>query len=315
MDFKLDDWVRHPKFGDGQIMADLGNKYRIQFVNCGERLILKSAIDSAGQPPHAGFRFATLKASKTSQRKASSVAAPSFDHLVKRFLDVFKAGFDSESFQPRERTDKLEAAGLLHATLGKQQLRELLAAGDFQEVTLRISRVVQRTKMMFRQEIIKLNAALKLEHFQQQFGEALWEVLYGDAEPEARFNAFTQVLANGGAANWPAATYFQFLESNGERMFMKPHVTQKMAKSLNVALNYKPEPNWLTYCKLQELAKRVDEELRTRGLKPWSGIDVQGFIWAAIKIEEDKYGGDEQHASRRSKTPPFVRKGGTEHPF
>src|ERR1019366_4110889 len=102
MDFKLDDWVRHPKFGDGQIMADLGNKYRIQFVNCGERQILKSAIDSAGQPPHAGFRFATPKASKTSQRKASSVAAPSFDHLVKRFLDVFKAGFDSESFQPRE---------------------------------------------------------------------------------------------------------------------------------------------------------------------------------------------------------------------
>ena len=72
-------------------------------------------------------------------------------------------------------------------------------------------------------------------------------------------------------------------------MFMKPAVMKSMSESLNIVLNYRPEPNWLTYCKMQELAKRVDQELRVRGLNPRSGIDVQGFIWASIRIEEGMY--------------------------
>jgi hypothetical protein len=38
------------------------------------------------------------------------------------------------------------------------------------------------------------------------------------------------------------------------------------------------------------LADRVDVELRNRGLNPRSRIDMQGFIWASIQIEEGKYG-------------------------
>jgi hypothetical protein len=61
-------------------------------------------------------------------------------------------------------------------------------------------------------------------------------------------------------------------------------------ESLQISLNYKAEPNWLTYCKLQELADRVELELRNQGLNPRSRIDVQGFIWASISIEDGKYG-------------------------
>jgi hypothetical protein len=34
----------------------------------------------------------------------------------------------------------------------------------------------------------------------------------------------------------------------------------------------------------------VELELQNRKLTPHSRIDVQGFIWAAIAIEDDKYG-------------------------
>jgi len=71
---------------------------------------------------------------------------------------------------------------------------------------------------------------------------------------------------------------------------MKPSIMKRMAESLQISLNYKAEPNWLAYSKLQELADRVYLELQNRGLKPHSRIDVQGFIWAAIGIEDDKYG-------------------------
>jgi len=67
---------------------------------------------------------------------------------------------------------------------------------------------------------------------------------------------------------------------------------RRMAESLQISLSYKVEPNWLTYSKLQELADRVEVELQNRGLKPHSRIDVQGFIWASIGIEEGKYGND-----------------------
>jgi len=72
-------------------------------------------------------------------------------------------------------------------------------------------------------------------------------------------------------------------------MFMKPSAMRSMADSLKIVLNYKAQPNWLRYLKLQELANRVDLELRSRNLNPRSGVDVQGFIWTSIQIEKGNY--------------------------
>ena len=81
-----------------------------------------------------------------------------------------------------------------------------------------------------------------------------------------RFSKFCDLLSEMGANNWTIATYYQFLASDGKWMFMKPSIMKRMADSLKVALNYKAEPNWLTYSKLQELADRVELELHNRGL-------------------------------------------------
>jgi hypothetical protein len=296
MNFKVDDWVRHPTYGDGQVSEDRGDKYLIQFVTQGERLMLKQAIESAGQPPYSGFSFGKRKPSGTPQFKVVRVKrepAPDFTHLVKRFLDVFEGGFEAESFDRRERQYKERAAGRLRGSLGRQQLDDLLYNEQFGEVCDRALHVVKETNLIFKQEIMKLITAFKNEQFRRAFATDLRELLYGAAELETRFNSFAAVLAHGEVAIWTIATYFQFLLSDGELMFMKPTVTKKMSESLNIALNYRSEPNWLTYSKLQELAMRTDSELRARGLKPHSGIDLQGFIWASIKIEEGKYGKEE----------------------
>jgi len=42
-----------------------------------------------------------------------------------------------------------------------------------------------------------------------------------------------------GANKWTIATYFQFLASDGKRMFMKPSAMRSMADSLKIVLNYK----------------------------------------------------------------------------
>lgn len=297
MSFKVEDWVRHPTFGDGQITADSGDKYRVQFVTSGERVMLKTAVSVAGQPPYPGFKFAGRRSSGAPRFRVVRVVReppPSFDHLVKRFLDVFEGGFDGKSFDIRERRHKLDAADLLHATLSERDLSALMRSESFDEVTARASRVVQKTNLIFRNEIIQFNEALKDAAFQRIFGTQLAQLLYGVDSEEARFTRFTDTLSSGSVAKWTIATYFQFLYSCGEKMFMKPAVVKRMADSLNISLNYQPVPTWLTYCKLQELAAHVDTELRARGLRPRSGIDIQGFIWSSIRIDEGKYGKEEQ---------------------
>jgi len=61
MNFKIDGWIRHEKFGDGQITEDRGDRVLVQFVAAGERLMLKEAIHSAGAPPTPGFKFGKQK--------------------------------------------------------------------------------------------------------------------------------------------------------------------------------------------------------------------------------------------------------------
>jgi hypothetical protein len=61
MNFKVDGWVRHSTFGDGQIVENRGDKIMVKFVASGERLMLKQAISSAGAPPSPGFRFGKQK--------------------------------------------------------------------------------------------------------------------------------------------------------------------------------------------------------------------------------------------------------------
>lgn len=56
-----------------------------------------------------------------------------------------------------------------------------------------------------------------------------------------------------------------------------------------MSLDYKAEQNWLTYSKLEKLPDRVELELYNRKSMPHLRIDVQGFIWASIRIEEGDY--------------------------
>jgi len=70
MNFKVDGWIRHDKFGDGQILEDRGDRIKVQFVTSGERLMLKEAIHSAGAPPSSGFKFAKPKRSALAAAKS-----------------------------------------------------------------------------------------------------------------------------------------------------------------------------------------------------------------------------------------------------
>jgi hypothetical protein len=188
-----------------------------------------------------------------------------FDHLVGCFKRRFPDGFEGPDFHIAERKYKEKAANVLKDKLGKNAFESLREKAKFAD-------------------------AVEIAANHVRFANALYDLLHGSGEMEGRFAKFCSLLAEMGVNKWPIATYYQFLASDGKWMFMKPLTMKRMADSLKISLNYKPEPNWLTYSKLQELADRVELELQNRGLNPHSRIDVQGFIWASIEIEEGKYG-------------------------
>jgi hypothetical protein len=48
---------------------------------------------------------------------------------------------------------------------------------------------------------------------------------------------------------------------------------------LKPLLNYQVLPNWLTYMKLEEIAKIVEDRLIAVHITPCDGIDVQSFMY------------------------------------
>lgn len=293
MNWKPKDWIEHSTFGVGQVSEDRGDRLDINFVGGGRKTLLKSTELKATIPPSPDFQFPREKGkSRTPQFKV--VRPPrrpplDFDHLVSCFKGYFPDGFGGQKFHEAEREYKEKASSVLKGKLGKDAFEILLRDGHYAEVCEIAKHVLQSTNLVFRIEKAKFSDVVENAANHERFANALYDLLHVSGEMEGRFTEFCSVLSEMGASKWTIATYFQFLASDGKWMFMKPSIMKPMAESLQISLNYKAEPSWLTYSKLQELAGRVELELQNRGLNPHSRIDVQGFIWASIEIEEGKY--------------------------
>lgn len=298
MHWKPQDWIEHASFGLGRVNESRGDRLDIEFINSGPKTILSTTELKPAASPSPNFKFPSDKSKARSTprfkvERASRRPPLDFDHLVECFVRFFDGGFESEDFEQREREYKADAATELKDKLGKDAFESLLRDGNYTEVC-DIAKAILGTNLVFKIEKAKFRDGIKNVAKHEPFANALYDLLHGSGEiEEAHFTKFCDVLSEMDANKWTIATYFQFLASDGKRMFMKPSAMKRMADSLKIALNYKSEPNWLTYVKLQELAKRVDLELRNRNLNPRSGIDVQGFIWTSIQIEEGKYGKSE----------------------
>ena len=294
LDCKAKDWIEHPAFGLGRVSDDRGDRIDIDFITSGAKTILKTADLKPAIPP-PGFQFPGEKVTARSTASQFKVdRAPrrpplDFDHLVTCFKRRFTEGFEGQNFDDEERGYKVKAGIVLKERLGKDAFENLLREEHYAEVCEIAKHVLQSTNLVHHIEKAKFVDGKNVT-YQERFAKALYDLLHGSAEMEQRFTKFCDLLSEMGANKWTISTYYQFLASDGKWMFMKPSIMKRMADSLKIALNYKPEPNWLTYSKLQELADRVEMELRNRQMKPHSRIDVQGFIWASIWIEEGRYG-------------------------
>jgi hypothetical protein len=201
--------------------------------------------------------------------------------LVYRFRQMYPGDdpFSTEAYLADVRRYKLDAHAEMTNQLNRTEFSRLLTGGSYGEVCARAHRVVNKTNLLSRYESMDLHDRLKAPEGQKLFAESLFGLLYGEGVTEAHFGAFADTLAAVGAAKWTTATYFPFITYPESEMYMKPVATQEAADACGFELNYRTEPNRLTYRCLLDFGRHLRDELTREGLAPRDMIDVQSFVW------------------------------------
>lgn len=283
MAFVKGDRVKHPskpEWGLGQVLEDsAGNRVHVFFVGSGEKtLSLPHAplvLVRGEEAKHAGLDYLKVPGKGVKYRSLAD--------SIEKFKAMFPGGFSSLRYKKEERDYKVEAHHLMRRLLDAHEYEPLLAAGDYEEICRRALQVVNKTNLIFPNEKMDLKDGLASSTHQRRLAESLHSLLYGGGGMEERFEGFADCLMKIGAAKWTVATYFSFLFYPDEHMFLKPSVTQDAAEMCAFELNYRPEPNWLTYRSLVDFSRFLKKSLIEANLEPQDMIDVQSFVWCIAR--------------------------------
>jgi len=289
--------VEHPKrleWGPGKVLAVDGSKVKIYFRDVLEKTpgdavktidtslaTLREAADQTDPmldnlPPFDGEAFKSKK------------LRVSLDQGVEVFLSYFPQGFTDPGYlgdrKKGERNYKLKAHQLYADTLGDGKAEDLLEAGDIDELRRRMLAVQARTNLLYITEAAAFRDGLKDDAAATTFFQALVALLSAPEPDEIHFEALAAAAASLPAeegktspSKWTVATVLPFLARPEQYIFVKPTSTQQCADRMRFDIQYRPEPNWITYRKVLMLADLLLDRLRPLGAKDM--IDVQSFMW------------------------------------
>jgi len=278
--FKAGNFVvsRVPAWGTGKVLEVLeADKVRVFFEYEGEKVMLSDFLDSTLAPEH----HPVLE--KIDPLRATEGFIP-FHKLESSFLNHYPKGFDDPKYITDERGAKVNASALLHETMSKDILSRLIEQGDHAGVCDLAKKLVGKNNLIFRNEKMNLFDSLKKGEAEQKlFSNALYEILYGEAEIAPRFDAFVNVLEELDTCKWPIATYFTFLLDPSRHICVKPSYFQTAARSYAFEINYVTRPSWSGYRRILKFVDHVAGQLSKRSsLKPSDLMDVQSFIWCSL---------------------------------
>ncbi len=202
----------------------------------------------------------------------------------RKFLRAFPGGFRDATYLDWERDYKWESHERWEESLGREEFRRLLGAGEFAEVAARAVRVEQRSRhsMIFSFEKMALRDAVKSAEGARAFAEGLYEFLHGKGTDERRFDRWVEAVAGlprkqTRVLTWPLVTVFGFIAQPDRHIFLKPNVTRAAALAYGFDFQYKSRPSWEIYASLLAFAETVRRD--NRDLGPRDMIDLQSFIW------------------------------------
>ena len=273
------DRVRHPRkpdWGMGEVLDDSdGREVRIFFENAGARTLSLAYVDledisgNDAQSAHLD----NLKLSPSS----GGIEYQSLPDSIAFFRSEFSGGFHGDVYDEHERAYKVKTHELAREVLASEALQALLEKEDHAEVCRRALKVLNASNLVSPFEKMALKDGLAGEAAERRFAAGLQELLYGDRALQPRFEAFASLLQDLDAGKWTLLTYYLYIVPPERYMFVKPTVLQHAADLCRFEIQYRPEPNWLTYRRILDFSEYLREQIEE--LEPRDMIDVQSFMW------------------------------------
>ena len=200
----------------------------------------------------------------------------------RKFLRYFKRGFRDSTYVDWERGYKENAAVRWNELLNPLELRALVRAEKYDEVSRRAVAIEARTNLLFSFEKMAIRDAIRTPTGARTFAHGLLDLTHGRGKLEGRFERWIAAVAQlprrqTRVLTWPVVTVFGFLARPDEQIFLKPNVTRRAAAAYGFDFEYVSRPNWDTYASLVAFASRLRRDLSD--LRPRDMIDLQSFIW------------------------------------
>lgn len=283
MEYKKGDKVKHPKqdvWGMGVVLEDQhDDKIRIFFESVGEKILSTKFISPTRVEGEAAKHPILDKLKANSKFLGLTI-------LYNNFVLKFPNGFQDQDFIDKEITAKRAISTFANEQLSQEKFRELLDHSQYEEIIKIIHTLIQKDiySLIDRFEKIALTESLENSANHGVFSVGLYELLYGDeASFEDNFMDFADILTDMKAGKWPTITYFLFIFFPKEHIFIKPTITQNIAKICEFNLSYEASLNFETYQSARKLANYLFKNLKDVGLSPSDMMDIQSFMWVVEK--------------------------------
>lgn len=210
------------------------------------------------------------------------------------FRKMFPDGFQDPdyitSWRSREGRSRLKrlmdpTMAVAQETFQRDRLLERLGVEGPSAVIADLITVLKTTSLASPTHVIKPLSAVSPEHH-PQLAKALFEILYGDGELDARFRKWVMALDAKGsvAVTWPMATAVLGLVRPELHVpvALKPFRLQKRSVAPDARLGRHPSPRG--YRSAQRVAHKVRDELtNNHSLQPRDLLDVRVFITQTLR--------------------------------
>lgn len=286
--FKKNDFVSHPKmsaWGVGIVTKDqCGNDVSVFFENEDKIKILRMPEAGLKAVLDPGASKIYLENILISDKHKGTLDWEPFPTKVVQFIERFKGGLHGPVLEQCERQYKQQAHENFVSLLNQNDFKELMDSEQWDELADRIKKC-HSLNLLSKFEVIRFSDVLKDLQAQQDIGQGLYSLLYGNTPMQDRFKSYAAVLEAYECNKWPIITLPLFLRFPTEHMFIKPTVTKEAAKNRGFDIQYDSQLNWNTYNQVLLFSQDLFERLNAYDnpdLHPRDMIDVQTFMWCTF---------------------------------
>jgi len=192
--------------------------------------------------------------------------------------------FSHQRFVEEEIEYKRAASDQARRTLGKEELQQLLEAGEYGEFLGRVKKVAQSTNLLYVQvpSAGDVNIVFQSSLDERGFCENFFSLLHGDGESEKRLEKYLDwVDRQRLPSKWTFPTYYLFLLHPETEIFVKPSLMKHFLAKIGLHHLLQGKPSAKQYMDCRQIARELAHALEPYGAQDM--IDVQSFVYVVAK--------------------------------